>query len=133
MSSQNEIPQALRRFLIADRGEQEGDVLDVAQAAARLDETPETIERWIEEKRLLAWCDAQGLCIPADQIIGAHRIVPGIERVLELMPSARSAWDFLRFESPFFQSEPQRPLDALKAGQINDVIHAIRAYEEAFT
>jgi hypothetical protein len=132
MSSQDELPQALRRFLIADRGEEDGDILDVAQAATRLDETSETIERWIEEKRLLAWRDVKGLRIPAEQIIGSHRIVPGIERVLELMPSARSAWDFLRFESPFFPSEPQRPLDALKTGQIDDVMGAIRAYGEAF-
>jgi hypothetical protein len=34
--------------------------------------------------------------------MGLHRIVPGIERVLEGMPSRRAAWDFLRLESAFF-------------------------------
>jgi hypothetical protein len=114
MRPEDELPQALRRFLIADRDEEDGEVLDVTQAAARLDETPESIERWIGEKRLLAWRNVKGLRIPAEQIIGPHRIVPGIERVLEMMPSAQSAWDFLRLESPFFPGEPQRPLDALK-------------------
>lgn len=133
MSAESELPAGLRRFLIGDCAHEDGDVLDLAQAVARLEETPESIEKWIEEKRLLAWRDVTGLRIPAEQIIGPHHIVSGIERVLEMMPSAQSAWDFLRLESPFFPGDPQRPLDALKTGQIDAVMGAICAYGDAFT
>jgi hypothetical protein len=37
------------------------------------------------------------------------------------------------FSSTDVAGEPRRPLDALKAGQIEDVIHAIRFHGEAFT
>src|SRR5712672_3931750 len=36
MRPEDELPQALRRFLIADRDEEDGEVLDVTQAAALL-------------------------------------------------------------------------------------------------
>src|SRR6185437_273329 len=64
MSSQDEIPPALRRFLIADPGDGDDEVLDVTQAAARLDEPPESIERWIKDNRLLAWRNDRGLRQP---------------------------------------------------------------------
>jgi hypothetical protein len=133
MTSDNTVPEVLRRFLVTDRADEVVEVLDVSQAAARLQESPESIERSVEEKLLLAWRDDRGLRIPAEQIMGPHRIVPGIDRVLGAMSSPRVAWDFLRLESPFFPGEPQRPLDALKMGQIEDVVRAIRSHGEAFT
>jgi hypothetical protein len=132
-SSRDRVPEALRRFLIADRVPSDVEILDLTQAATRLQEAPEIIERWIREKRVLAWQTPSGLGIPAEQILGPHRVVPGLVRVLETIPDARSAWDFLALESPFFPEAPQRPLDALKVGQLDDVIRASIAHGEAFT
>jgi len=53
--------------------------------------------------------------IPAEQIVGPGELVPGIDRVLEILSEPRAAWRFLSEESPFFDT-PQRPIDALKAG-----------------
>jgi len=132
-SSHDRVPEALRRFLISDRVTSDAAVLDLAQAATRLEESPEIVEKWIREKQLLAWQTSSGLRIPAEQIVGPHRVVPGLVRVLETIPDARSAWDFLALESPFFPGAPQRPLDVLKAGQLEDVIRASIAHGEAFT
>jgi hypothetical protein len=133
MSSRDRVPEALRRFLTADQVASDAEVLDLAQAAARLQEAPEMVDRWIREKQLLAWQTPSGLRIPAEQILGPHRVLPGLARVLETIPDARSAWDFLALESPFFPGEPQRPLDVLKAGQLDDVIRASIAHGEAFS
>lgn len=65
--------------------------------------------------------------------MGPHRVVPGMDRVLEAMSSPRAAWDFLRLASRFFPGEPQRPLDVLKMGQIEDVVRAIDSHGDAFT
>jgi hypothetical protein len=133
MSSRDRVPEALRRFLTADQVASDAEVLDLAQAAARLQEAPEMVDQWIREKQLLAWQTSSGLRIPAEQILGPHRVLPGLARVLETIPDARSAWDFLALESPFFPGEPQRPPDVLKAGQLDDVIRASIAHGEAFT
>lgn len=134
MGSRNQIPEPLRRFVVADPGEA-GDttIIDVTEAAARLEEPPEAVESYIQQKRLLAWKISRGMRIPAEQILGPHRIVPGLAQVLETIPDARSAWNFIALESPFFPGEPQRPLEVLKAGQLEDVIRASIAHGEAFT
>jgi hypothetical protein len=59
-------------------------------------------------------------------------VVPGIDRVLEILPEPRAAWRFLKEECPFFDT-PQRPIDALKAGKVEDVVEAARTSGEAFT
>jgi hypothetical protein len=73
-----------------------------------------------------------GTLIPAEQIVGRGEVVPGINRVLEVLPEPRSAGRFLKEESPFFDT-PIRPIDALKACQVDDVVIAARTSGEAFT
>jgi hypothetical protein len=133
MTSHKTAPEALRRFLVTDRPDENVEILDITQAAAQLQESPESVERSVEQNLLLAWRDDRGWRIPAEQIMGPHRIVPGMDRVLGAMSSPRAAWEFLRLESPFFPGEPQRPLDVLKMGQIEDVLRAICSHGEAFT
>jgi hypothetical protein len=82
---------------------------------------------------LLGWrLTRQGTLIPAEQILGPGELVAGIDTVLEILPEPRAAWRFLKEESPFFDT-PQRPIDALKAGKIDDVVEAARISGEAFT
>jgi hypothetical protein len=87
----------------------------------------------LESRRLLGWClTRQGTLIPAEQILGRGELVPGIDRVLAVLPEPRAAWRFLKEESPFFDTL-QRPIDALKAGKVDDVVEAARTSGEAFT
>jgi hypothetical protein len=134
MTSRHPVPQGLRRFVVADRIEDDVEVLDLPRAAKLLEEAPETVVTWIQEKELLAWHDRKGdLRIPAEQILGPHRVVRGLARILEVIPDARAAWDFLTFESPFFAGEPKRPMDELKTEHIEEVIRASYSHGDAFS
>jgi hypothetical protein len=64
--------------------------------------------------------------------VGPGEFVPSIERVLHLIPERRAAWRFLD-QPPQHFDVPQRPIDALKAGKIEEVITAARASGESFT
>jgi excisionase family DNA binding protein len=126
------LPEALRRFVV--RAEPAMDLLNLSEAADRLQVSRPTVYAWIEAKRMLAWpLTRRGTVVPAEQILGPAQLVPGIERVLELIPDPRLAWNFLTQELPFFAGDAKRPIDVLKTGDIDAVIKATRAYGEAFT
>jgi len=126
------VPNALRTFAVEASGE-DGELIGAEEAARRLVVSRATVYNWIEAGRLLGWrLTRQGTLIPAEQILGPGELVDGIDRVLEVLPEPRAAWRFLKEESPFFDS-PQRPIDALKAGEVDDVVEAARTSGEAFT
>lgn len=126
------VPPALQRFVVT-RQPSEGEWLTATEAAERLQVSRESVYAWIKNHRLLAWSRTrQGVVIPTEQILGPGDVVPGVARVLEVLPDARSAWRFLTEESPFLEP-PQRPLDMLKAGGIDEVVNAAHAHTEAFT
>jgi excisionase family DNA binding protein len=126
------VPPALQRFVVTPHP-REGEWLTATEAAERLQLSRESVYAWIKSHRLLAWSRTrQGVVIPAEQILGPGDVVPGMARVLEVLPDARSAWRFLTEES-FFLEPPQRPLDLLKAGRIDEVVNAANADTEAFT
>jgi hypothetical protein len=134
MTSRHPIPEVLRRFVVADRIEDDIEILDLPRGAELLEEAAETVVKWIQQKELLAWHDRKGdLRIPAEQILGPHRVVRGLARILKVIPDARAAWDFLTRESPFFAGEPKRPMDELKTGHIEDVVRASYSHGEAFS
>jgi excisionase family DNA binding protein len=133
-SARNEsrVPDALRTFVVEASGEDE-ELIGAEEAARRLVVSRATVYNWIESRRLLGWrLTRQGTLIPAEQIQGPGEVVPGIDRVLEILPEPRAAWRFLKEECPFFDT-PQRPIDALKAGKVEDVVEAARTSGEAFT
>jgi excisionase family DNA binding protein len=130
------LPEALRRLVTSARADTEaGRVLSISEAAELLEVTRVTIYAWIEAKRLLAWrATRRGMLIPAEQIVGPGKVVPGMERVLEVIPEPAAAWDFLTEESPFMDPNGlQRPIDALKAGELDAVVAAAHSFLEAFT
>jgi excisionase family DNA binding protein len=131
---ESRIPDSLRPFVDeASAATAEDELIGPEEAARRLGVSRATIYNWIDSHRLLGWrLTRQGTLIPAELILGRGEVVPGINRVLEVLPEPRSAWRFLKEESPFFDT-PTRPLDALKAGRVDDVVVAARTSGEAFT
>ena len=130
------LPEALRRLVTSARADTEaGRVLSISEAAELLEVTRVTIYAWIEAKRLLAWrATRRGMLIPAEQIVGPGKVVPGMERVLDVISEPAAAWDFLTNESPFIDPTAlQRPIDVLKAGEIDAVVAAAHSFLEAFT
>lgn len=130
------IPPALQRLVTSARpSAEEGRVLSVSEASELLEVTRVTVYAWIEAKRLLAWrATRRGVLIPAGQIVGPGEVVPGIERVLKVIAEPAAAWDFLTEESPYVNAGAlRRPIDALKAGEIDAVIAAAHSFLDAFT
>jgi excisionase family DNA binding protein len=127
---------ALQRLVTSARPSvEEGRVLSVSEASELLEVTRVTVYAWIEAKRLLAWrATRRGVLIPAEQIVGPGEVVPGIERVLKVISEPAAAWDFLTEESPYVNAGAlRRPIDALKAGEIDAVIAAAHSFLDAFT
>jgi excisionase family DNA binding protein len=130
------LPEALRRLVTPAPADTEaGRVLSISEAAELLDVTRVTIYAWIEAKRLLAWrATRRGMLIPTEQIVGPGKVVPGIDRVLDVISEPAAAWDFLTDESPFIDPNAlQRPIDVLKTGEIDAVVAAAHSFLEAFT
>jgi excisionase family DNA binding protein len=136
VAAERVIPDSLRRLVVArgsDSGE--GRVLSISEAAELLDVTRVTVYAWIESKRLLAWrATRRGVLIPAEQIVSAGEVVPGIGQVLAVIPDPEAAWDFLNEESVFLDPEkPMRPIDALRQGKADAVVAAAHSFLEAFS
>jgi excisionase family DNA binding protein len=130
------LPPALQRLVTSARlAADEGRVLSISEAAEQLKVTRVTVYAWIESKRLLAWrATRRGVLVPAEQIMGPGEVVPGIERLLAVISDPAAAWDFLTEESPYVTPDAlRRPIDALKAGEIDAVIAAAHSYLDAFT
>jgi excisionase family DNA binding protein len=130
------LPPALQRLVTPARADaDEGRVLSISEAAERLAVTRVTVYAWIESKRLLAWrATRRGVLVPAEQIMGLGEVVPGIDRVLAVISDPAAAWDFLTEESPYVNAGAlRRPIDALKAGEIDAVIAAAHSFLDAFT
>jgi excisionase family DNA binding protein len=128
------IPEALLRWVVP-RDSDEGRVLSISEAAELLEVTRVTIYAWIESRRLLAWrATRRGVLIPAEQIMGAGEVVPGIAHVLAVIPDPEAAWDFLNEESAFVDSKNSvRPIDALREGKVEAVVAAAHSFLEAFS
>jgi excisionase family DNA binding protein len=133
-SARSEVPESLRPFMVeASSANTSDELISPEEAAKRLSLSRATVYNWIDAQRLIGWrLTRQGTLIPAEQILGPGELVAGIDQVLELIPEPRAAWRFLSEESQFLDT-PQRPIDALKAGGIDEVLVAARSWGEAFT
>jgi excisionase family DNA binding protein len=125
------LPATLTRFVKRAPSSAQS-LLNVSDAAKRLGISRPTIYAWIASKRLLGWqVTHRGPVIPAEQILGPRRIVAGLSQVLEVIPDPAVVWDFLTQETTLLNSR-LRPIDALKAGRISEVVAAARSHGTAF-
>lgn len=126
-----DVPESLKPFVVHRR--QDPNLIGVSKAAVRLRVSRSTVNDWVEKKILLGWKSARrGLMIPAEQILGPGQIVPGIAPVLEIIDDPELTWAFLSEEWPF-ADQTARPLDKLKAGDVEDVISAAPGFGTTFT
>jgi hypothetical protein len=66
--------------------------------------------------------------------VGAGEVVPGIARVLAVIPNPEAAWDFLNEESAFVDPGISvRPIDALRERKVEAVVAAAHSFVEAFS
>jgi hypothetical protein len=127
------LPKALQRFVVAAPADSNN--LSVSAAAKALEISRVTLYAWIDAKRLLAFrVTENALGIPAELILGPKKIVPGIDRVLEVIPQPSLAWEFLTEEIPNIDPAGLiRPIDALKTGKIDAVVAAAHGWGVDFT
>ena len=126
-----DVPERLRPFVVR-RSSGEG-ILGVTEAAERLEVSRTTIYEWVKAKRLVAWkTTKRGLCIPAAQIVGSGRVVPGLGDVVDVIGDPELAWAFLTQELAF-EETIALPLELLKDGRTREVLDAAPGFGATFT
>ena len=127
----DDIPDALKPFVVYEPIQ--SNVLNVSQAAIALGVSRTTVYQWVKSHTLLGWASTKpGLTIPTEQIIRQGKVVSGIPQVLEIIEDPELAWEFLAEEWPFAEYAA-RPIDKLRAGQVEDVVNAAPSFGTAFT
>ncbi len=128
---EDSVPGKLRPFIVdRNRGK---DILGVSEAAARLEVSRTTVYDWVARGTLLAWKSTKrGLSIPAAQVLGPGRVVPGLANVMEVIGDPELAWIFLTRDWPFEETVAQ-PLELLKAGRMEEVLGAAPGFGASFT
>ena len=125
-----DVPEKLRPFIVQRAGE---DIVGVSEAAARLEVSRTTVYQWAEKNTLVAWRSTKrGLSIPAAQILGPGRVIPGLADVVDVVGDPELAWEFLIQEWPF-EDEATAPLELLKAGHLDEVLDAAPGFGATFT
>ena len=125
-----DVPEGLRPFIVRRAG---NDILGASEAAARLEVSRTTVYDWVDRRTLLAWRSTKrGLSIPAAQILGPGRVVPGLADVVAGIGDPELAWEFLVQEWPF-EDEAAAPLELLKAGRVDEVLAAAPGFGATFT
>ena len=126
-----EVPSQLEPFIV--HRPKSPDMIGVSAAANLLEVSRTTVYAWVEHKTLLAWKSTKrGLTIPAAQILGPGKVVPGLARVMGIIEDPELAWEFLTQEWPF-SDRVARPLEELMAGRIEDVVAAAPGFGADFT
>ena len=124
------VPEKLRPFIV--RRYQGDDIIGVSEAAARLKVSRTTVYDWVEKKVLRAWQSTKrGLSIPAAQILGPGRVVPGLADVVDSVEDPELAWAFLTQEWPF-EDTAMPPLELLKVGRTEEVVGAAHRFGASF-
>lgn len=126
-----DVPEALKPFVV--HRPLGSDMIGVSEAAQRLAISRTTVYDWIEKKILLGWKSTKrGRTIPAKQILGPGNVVAGIPEILEIIEDPELAWAFLSEEWPF-ANDMARPIDKLKAGEVEEVVDAAPGFGMTFT
>ena len=127
-----DIPDQLKPFVV-DSPEHRSATIGATAAAERLEVSRTTIYDWARKGTLLAWrVTRRGLRIPAGQILGPGKVIPGLPEILDAIGDPELAWTFLTQEWPF-EDETAVPLEKLKAGQVRAVVDAAPGFGAVFS
>ena len=127
----DEVPDSLRPFVV--RRSADSSLIGVSEAAKRLQLSRTTVYDWVEKKILLGWKSTKrGLTIPAEQILGPGKVVPGIGQLLAIIDDPELVWAFLSENWPFADTTA-RPIDKLRVGEVEDVLNAAPSFGLTFT
>jgi hypothetical protein len=108
--------------------EAEGGALTVAEVAKRLGISRQAVDKRRRARKLLALETSRGFLYPAWQF-GDEGVLHGLDRVLaalEAAPWTQASW----FPSGDSRLGDARPLEALRRGQLQQVLRAAAAYGE---
>ena len=126
-----EVPGRLRPYVVR-RSADEG-MIGVSEAAKRLGVSRTTVHAWAKTNKLIAWKTSKpSLRIPAGQILGPERIVPGIKDVVDIIGDPELAWAFLTQEWAF-EETVALPLDLLRDNRIDEVLGVAPGFGDTFT
>ena len=93
--------------------------------------TPATLHRRPTEHRIIFWRDAQHeFHYPKWQFTDAGALLPGVQEVVQTFQSS-DEWRVMRyFLATWHQLDDRRPLDLLRAGEVNKVVAHAKAHGE---
>ena len=104
----------------------------MTEAAARLGISRTTVYSWVERNTLIAWRSTKRrLNIPAGQIVGPGRVVPGLADVVKVVGDPELAWAFLSQEWPFDKATVL-PIERLREGRLEEVLSAAAGFGATF-
>lgn len=127
----NDVPESLRPYIVERIYAPE--MIGVSEAAEKLEISRTTVYDWLDKHILLGWrATKRGVTIPAEQILGPGKVVPGIAQLLEIIENPELVWEFLSNQWPF-AADTARPIDKLKAGETQQVIDAANSFGTSFT
>ena len=101
----------------------------VPELAELLEISPATAYRWIRERKLIGWEHQGEIKGPIAQVLlGPRKPLPALAAIAaEINMPPELVWDFI--SNPWrWAGPPERPLDKLKRGEIEDVLNAAPAY-----
>ena len=129
---EEDLPDQLKPFVV-DSPERRSATIGATAAADRLQVSRTTIYDWARKGTLLAWkVTRRGLRIPAEQILGPGKVIPGLSEILDVIGDPELAWAFLTQEWPF-EDETAVPLEKLKSGQVREVVDAAPGFGAVFS
>lgn len=122
-------PNAKGERLVAELKAAEGGAYSGAELGQKFKLTPAVLHRRRREHRVVYWRDAQHeYFYPRWQFNEAGALLPGIQEVLQTFKS-QDEWRVMRyFLGPRKQLRDRRPLDLLRAAEVEAVVIHARAH-----
>jgi hypothetical protein len=124
-------PEAKGLELVEKAKDAEGGAWSGSELQQRFKLSPANLHRRRKEHRIIYWRDARhAFFYPKWQFTGTGAVQPGIEEILGVFKSS-DEWRIMNyFLTPRYQLEGKRPLDLVRAGDVETVLSHARTHAE---